>query len=124
MHVYFMLTSLVKIALMDFIPKNYMMVFIYITTKKGLACKSFFGSNGQKISALYSLVFVTQSDLEYFHSLEQNASLSQDDLPNQRQTRNLLSTTRRICPKYGEIQTGMYFFCIHRRPGTMDIECD
>ena len=32
----------------------------------------------------------------------------------------LLSTTRRICPKYGEIQTGMYFFCIHRRPGTMD----
>ena len=22
----------------------------------------------------------------------------------------LLSTTRRICPKYGEIQTGMYFF--------------
>ena len=36
----------------------------------------------------------------------------------------LLSTTRRICPKYGEIQTGMYFFCIHRRPGTMDIECD
>ena len=23
---------------------------------------------------------------------------------------NLLSTTRRICPKYGEIQTGMYFF--------------
>ena len=34
---------------------------------------------------------------------------------------DLLSTTRRICPKYGEIQTGMYFFCIHRRPGTMDI---
>ena len=37
---------------------------------------------------------------------------------------HLLSTTRRTCPKYGEIQTGMYFFCIHRRPGTMDIECD
>ena len=36
----------------------------------------------------------------------------------------LLSTTRRICPKYGEIQTGMYFFCIHRRPGTMDNECE
>ena len=34
----------------------------------------------------------------------------------------LLSTTRRICPKYGEIQTGMYFFCTHRRPGTMDNE--
>ena len=31
---------------------------------------------------------------------------------------------RRICPKYGEIQTGMYFFCIHRRPGTMDNECE
>ena len=36
----------------------------------------------------------------------------------------LLSTTRRISPKYGEIQSGMYFFCIHRRPGTMDNECE
>ena len=29
-----------------------------------------------------------------------------------------------ICPKYGQIQTGMYFFSIHRRPGTMDNECE
>ena len=36
----------------------------------------------------------------------------------------LLSTTQCICPKYGEIQTGMYFFCVHQRPGTVDNECE
>ena len=36
----------------------------------------------------------------------------------------LLSTMRRICPKYREIQIGMYFFVYTDAPGAMDYECE
>ena len=64
-----------------------------------------------------------QQSVRYFN-LFRRETVSKENLIERGNALHLLSTTRRICPKYGEIQTGMYFFCIHQRPGTMDIECD
>ena len=36
----------------------------------------------------------------------------------------LLYTTQYICPKYREIQTALYFFCVHQCPGSVDNECE